>query len=110
MGITQIDSVNQLNKLIEKKGGVVVYYTASYCAPCRAMKGIVESLSKDVKFLVVSLDSVSVNVSSIPLFVAYNGGVEVGRVEGASKAALEKLVGRLKFTALENSMKVKANF
>lgn len=82
---------------------VLVDYWASWCAPCRAMAPIVESLADenagDIKIVKVDVDrepllADAAGVEGLPTLVLYQGGREVRRLVGARpKHVLEMELG-----------------
>jgi len=79
---------------------VFVDYHATWCGPCKIMKPVLEQLSiayPKSRFLAVNIDEVAslakmANVTKLPTFVAYKGGVEVDRLVGTDKTKLIKMV------------------
>ena len=70
---------------------VLVDFTASWCPPCRVMKPLLAELAAERDDLrVVQLDvdeqqrtAADYSVLSMPTFVVFRGGREVGRLVGA---------------------------
>lgn len=77
----------------EKNGYVLVDFFAEWCGPCKRFAPTLERLSSEwtsVKFYKVDieiLDNVAEEekITSMPTFVLYNNGREIGRVTGASE-------------------------
>ncbi len=68
----------------------VLYFSATWCIPCRQMKPIVEKLEADtgIKFTKVDADSEvelsgKYQIRSIPAFILVEDGVEISRAAGA---------------------------
>ena len=68
----------------------VLYFSASWCVPCKQMKPIVEGLEAEtgVSFRVINVDSdyeaaSKYNVKSVPSFVPVEDGKEISRAVGA---------------------------
>lgn len=92
------------NDAVDKFRGVnqksVLYFTASWCPPCRAIKPIYEELSKkypDVAFGKVDVDenqesAIEFQVSSVPTFVFSEAGSAVNKFSGADQAKLEEFI------------------
>jgi thioredoxin len=88
--------------MAEPKSNKVLWFTASWCGPCKMITPTVEELSKqfkDVQFLKVDIDehadlSEEAMVTSVPTFKFFKGVKEVEKMTGADpksiKAALEK--------------------
>ncbi|CAH9104743.1 unnamed protein product [Cuscuta europaea] len=78
----------------------VVYFTATWCGPCRYMSPLYTSLAgkyPKVVFLKVDIDEASKvaakwNISSVPTFIFIKKGNEVDKVIGADKNSLEKKI------------------
>lgn len=81
----------------------ILYFTATWCGPCRVISPIFTSLAEKYPkavFLKVDIDEArdvasSWNISSVPTFFFLRDGKEVDRVVGADKNALERKVAQL---------------
>ncbi|ONK65306.1 uncharacterized protein A4U43_C07F35770 [Asparagus officinalis] len=79
---------------------MVIDFTAKWCGPCRFVGPAFEAFSAkytDVVFLKVDVDELSEisqqwNVQAMPTFIMLKGGKETGRVVGAKKNELEKMI------------------
>lgn len=78
----------------------IVYYTATWCGPCRIISPVYASLAEKypkVVFLKVDIDKVrdaaaEANVSSVPCFFFMKNGKEIDKIVGADKSSLEKKI------------------
>lgn len=73
---------------------VLVDFTATWCPPCKEMEPIVAQLATDYegRAVVGKLDvdqnkatSAEYNVTAVPTFLVFKGGVKVDRVDGATE-------------------------
>src|SRR5688500_5814469 len=77
--------------VLESELPVLVNFTAAWCPPCRVMKPVLAELAAERDDLrVVQLDvdahqrtAAEHHVLSMPTFVVFRGGREVGRLVGA---------------------------
>ena len=79
----------------------VLYFTAKWCGPCKAMKPIIEKFMETNPGVINKIDVdedldaiLEYKISSIPTFVVFNAeGDEVNRHSGAlNEASLNQLV------------------
>lgn len=92
----------------------VVDFTATWCGPCRAIGPVFEKLSmqreyRALAFLKVDVDQLpavatAAEVSAMPTFQVWRGGVRVDQVVGASKEKLGELVDRALVSTDPNSV------
>ena len=98
--ITLINNYSDFNKIIiENK--VLVKFFAAWCGPCRASRSTIEGFStdssyKDIKFIEVDVDNGSkiatkYRINSIPVFMFFNHGKLVARVDGFGENARTSL-------------------
>lgn len=79
---------------------VILYFTASWCGPCRFISPVYTSLGTKypkVVFLKADIDEVkdvamNWNINSVPTFIFIKNGKEVDRLAGADKNGLEKKI------------------
>nr|GMD32509.1 TPR repeat-containing thioredoxin TDX [Ipomoea batatas] len=80
----------------------ILYFTATWCGPCRYMSPLYTSLAGKyprVVFLKVDIDeardvAARWNISSVPTFFFIKNGSEVDKVIGADKNSLEEKIAR----------------
>lgn len=76
----------------------IIYFTASWCGPCRHIAPVFSNLASKypkVVFLKVDIDEArdaasEYNVSSVPVFFFVKNGREVDKVVGADKNGLDR--------------------
>jgi thiol-disulfide isomerase/thioredoxin len=93
------DAVSKFRSVNPKS---VMYFTATWCPPCKMISPIYTALSEtypDVAFGKIDIDdnqesATEYKISAVPTFVFSRGKVE-SRFSGADKAQLEKLVKEL---------------
>ncbi|KAF6150880.1 hypothetical protein GIB67_020963 [Kingdonia uniflora] len=81
---------------------VILYFTATWCGPCRYVSPLYESLSKKYPkgvFLKVDIDELrdvaaGWNISSVPTFIFLKKGKEIDRMSGADKNGLERKIAQ----------------
>jgi len=79
------------------EGLSVVYFTATWCGPCKMISPIYEALSKDytaATFLKVDVDdqpdvAAMANVTAMPTFQFYKAGQKVDQIVGADADKLK---------------------
>jgi thioredoxin 1 len=73
------ESAEELKNLT-KEGNVVIYYSASWCVPCKTIKPVIKALSiaheGKVTFVNVDIEKIETNIKSIPCFVFVKDGIE----------------------------------
>ncbi|KAI7725102.1 hypothetical protein M8C21_026473 [Ambrosia artemisiifolia] len=80
----------------------ILYFTATWCGPCRFMAPLYTSLASKypkVLFLKIDIDEVSDvaakwNISSVPTFYFTKNGKEIDKVVGADKSSLENKLAK----------------
>lgn len=81
---------------------VVLYFTATWCGPCRTMGPVYTSLAEKypkVVFLKADIDELNdiahrLNVSGVPTFFLVKDGKEVDKVVGVTRIGLETMIKR----------------
>ena len=66
----------------------ILYFTAAWCAPCKALSPIMDSLQGQINFDKIDVDtntdlSTQYGVRGVPSLVLVENGNEVGRLVGA---------------------------
>lgn len=80
----------------------ILYFTATWCGPCRFVSPLYTSLAEKYPkavFLKIDIDAArdvgaSWNISSVPAFLFVRNGKEIDKVVGADKAALERKIAQ----------------
>ncbi|KAN0009924.1 hypothetical protein ACTFIU_007234 [Dictyostelium citrinum] len=83
----------------------VVYLTATWCGPCRAIAPVFKNVSEAPENSKITFFKVDVDVCSsldickyvqgVPTFISYKDGKEVEKFTGANKVNLENMVKKL---------------
>ncbi|XP_049394166.1 TPR repeat-containing thioredoxin TDX-like isoform X3 [Solanum stenotomum] len=93
---TKLNAVSKVSRL------AILYFTATWCGPCRFISPFYTSLPEKypkVAFLKADIDEARDvasrwNVSSVPAFFFIKNGKEVDKVVGADKNSLEKKIAQ----------------
>ncbi|EKX36505.1 hypothetical protein GUITHDRAFT_89951 [Guillardia theta CCMP2712] len=103
--IGEVKTLGDFQQLLEQARDrvVVVDFTASWCQPCKRMKPTLERLAarhEEGVFVTVDVDENDetasfCHIESMPTFLLYKGGEQVGSVLGAREAELREAVARL---------------
>lgn len=69
----------------------IIYYTASWCQPCKILGPIMESLNGQINYLKVDVDSnpdlvIQHKVRSVPTLILVENGIEKNRLSGVQQA------------------------
>ncbi|CAN8270244.1 unnamed protein product [Cochlearia groenlandica] len=103
----QVISIHTTSELEAKKNAakkasrlMILYFTATWCGPCRYMSPLYSTLATQhprVVFLKVDIDEANEvaaawNISSVPTFCFIRDGKEVDKVVGADKGSLEQKI------------------
>ncbi|XP_022725958.1 TPR repeat-containing thioredoxin TDX [Durio zibethinus] len=92
----------KLNAATRTSRLVILYFTATWCGPCRFISPLYTSLAakySKVVFLKVDIDAgrdvaACWNISSVPTFFFIRNGKEVDKVVGADKSSLERKIAQ----------------
>jgi thioredoxin 1 len=106
MSVVNLSDGDAVDKFIKINSKVVLYYTATWCGPCRAIKPFYEDLSKQyasdgVSFGKIDIDdnpeaAQNAQISSVPTFVGYIDEKVIDKFSGADSGKLSSLVEQLK--------------
>ncbi len=96
--VLSITSNNYEKEVMNYNGFVVIDCWAPWCAPCRMSSPVFEELSQEIegiKFAKLNVDEEGLiaqanRIVSIPTFIIFKNGVEVGRFVGAMPKELMK--------------------
>ncbi|KAL0921576.1 hypothetical protein M5K25_008662 [Dendrobium thyrsiflorum] len=91
---TKLKAATKLSRL------AILYFTATWCGPCRSIAPVYKSLAErhpKTVFLKIDIDEVhnvahQWNVSSVPTFFFVKDGKEIDKVVGADKSGLERKI------------------
>lgn len=69
----------------------IVRFTASWCAPCKALATVIESVNTEIPIEVVDIDkqmdmAINASVRSVPTLIMFEGDVEIKRHTGTMDA------------------------
>ncbi|XP_009360062.1 TPR repeat-containing thioredoxin TDX-like isoform X1 [Pyrus x bretschneideri] len=93
---TKLNAASKMSRL------TILYFTATWCGPCRFISPLYTSLAgnyKKVVFLKVDIDdardvAANWNISGVPAFFFVRNGKEVDKMVGADKTALERKIAQ----------------
>ena len=95
------DPYNRIEELTNNSAQLnVLYFTASWCGPCKMIAPHVEQLADrnpNTNFYKIDVDefeelTAEAGVSCMPTFLVYKNNAQVGMLEGADPNALTDLV------------------
>lgn len=100
ISLSDADAVDKFRTINEKS---VMYFTASWCPPCKMISPVYDELSKKypkVAFGKIDVDenqdaAMEFQISAVPTFVFSKGAEATNKLAGADKVQLEKLVQEL---------------
>ena len=103
--VTMIADPDQFDTLIASDRLVLVDYYADWCPPCRMFAPVLDQLSVEfdgeVTIGKVNVDDLAEvteeqGIACMPTFIFYKNGAQLGRVEGASEAAVREMIAKHK--------------
>ena len=105
MTISEITTMVEYNNWTAD-GNVVVDFYADWCAPCKIIAPLLESLDEqhdNVTFYQVNVDTAQpvaahYEILSMPNVICYKNGKEIARIIGADKGAITTAVNDLAAT------------
>eukprot|EP00534_Pseudo-nitzschia_fraudulenta_P000060 CAMPEP_0201125492 /NCGR_PEP_ID=MMETSP0850-20130426/21689_1 /ASSEMBLY_ACC=CAM_ASM_000622 /TAXON_ID=183588 /ORGANISM="Pseudo-nitzschia fraudulenta, Strain WWA7" /LENGTH=106 /DNA_ID=CAMNT_0047393541 /DNA_START=359 /DNA_END=679 /DNA_ORIENTATION=- len=100
MSVINISDLEATEKFTEINAKSVLYFTATWCPPCKAIKPVYESLSDEyegIGFGKIDIDdnqdaAVEYQISSVPTFVFFDGKEKYGQFSGADQNQLEAVL------------------
>ena len=96
--------IDNIDKLIGQKKVIVLYFSASWCGPCKRMHSPLEELSElyadRLTILKIDVDDYSdiaddLGIKSLPTFLFYNGGELKYTTKGANIEEFNKNLNSL---------------
>mmetsp|Transcript_20658 Transcript_20658/g.29884 ORF Transcript_20658/g.29884 Transcript_20658/m.29884 type:complete len:133 (-) Transcript_20658:95-493(-) len=99
LAVKSLTTPEGYNTLKNQDGKSVLYFTAAWCAPCKAIKPVFEDLSKEfegkVDFGRIDVDecpevAASAKIRSVPTFFFYMGGKQMRTFSGADVQLLKQ--------------------
>jgi thiol-disulfide isomerase/thioredoxin len=103
MAVTVLSDGDAVSKFRSVNPKSVLYFTATWCPPCKMISPIYAALSEtypDVAFGKIDIDDIQdsameFKISAVPTFVFSRGEDAVNKFSGADKVQLEKFVKEL---------------
>ncbi|KAK5578359.1 hypothetical protein RB653_008029 [Dictyostelium firmibasis] len=103
--LVEPQNASQFKAEFDKASAAIVYLTATWCGPCRAIAPVFKNLSdaqenSNITFFKVDIDAcpdleIVKGVQGVPTFIAYKNGALIEKFTGANKSSLEALVKKL---------------
>ena len=95
-----IEEEQTYDSLFEKDKYTILYFTASWCGPCKMIAPRVQQLAErnpNVNFYKIDVDefeelTASAGINCMPTFLLFKNNAQVGILEGADQNALTDLV------------------
>ncbi|OEU14145.1 hypothetical protein FRACYDRAFT_189178 [Fragilariopsis cylindrus CCMP1102] len=105
MSVINISDNEATDKFIKMNEKSILYFTATWCPPCKLIKPVYESLSDEypnISFGKIDIDdnqdsAMEYEISSVPTFLFFNGKGEkkYGQFSGADQEQLKKTLDDL---------------
>ena len=103
MSVITLSDLEATEKFRQLNHKSVLYFTATWCPPCKAIKPLYEEMAtkyKDVAFGKVDVDdnsdaALEFEISAVPTFVFFDGEEVIERFSGADSNQLLSLVEKL---------------
>lgn len=106
MSVVNLSDNEAVQKFLIMNSKVILYYTATWCGPCRQIKPIYEEMSKkyvddNIIFGKIDIDdnpdaAQDAQITSVPTFIGYIDEKSMVRFSGASTSQLEAMAEQLK--------------
>ncbi|KAL7533607.1 hypothetical protein ACHAWF_004557 [Thalassiosira exigua] len=101
--VVTLSDGDAVSKFRSINGKSVLYFTATWCPPCKMISPVYDGLSEqhpDVAFGKIDVDenqdaAAEYRIEAVPTFVLAREGETTGRISGADRDQLEKLVQEL---------------
>lgn len=96
-----VGTVDALNAMLQTREKLqIVYFTASWCVPCKRIAPVLQQCAADNDSQVLKVDIDTFDgaylteqaVASVPTFIMYKANVKLARVNGAASDALNETV------------------
>jgi len=99
MSVINLSDQDAVDKFRQTNTKSLLYYTATWCGPCKQIKPIYEDMAKkytQVAFGKVDVDdnpdaAIEAQISAVPTFIAYVGEEPVSRFSGADTSQLKQV-------------------
>lgn len=100
----QLKDIKAYDDLEDGKSKYILYYTATWCPPCRRIGPVYENLSKihpDIQFTKIDIDELPEAaernfIRSVPTFIFKHGNRVIHQFSGADETTLAAQIDRLK--------------
>ena len=102
--VTTLSDLDAVEKFTQLNSKCVIYYTATWCGPCKAIKPVYEKMAGDYANQIalgkVDVDdnpdaAAAVSVSAVPTFMAFHNNEGVAQFAGADQTQLSQMLTAL---------------